>query len=607
MTETDEPIFGDQIALTLFLGVLCFGMLSWRSDIFITDNETLVRTLQAMSEGRLWIEEVDGEGFFDAPGAEVRDGRVYGRNYGQLVLSLPALFFLQLLDAVADIRIALVGIMHLVFLAFLIQVGKLLGRGRQVALVASVLVLLSFLWNLTIATTLHEPRLALLALQVTSLLAAGAVAVVFYRLLTYQFQQRIGIIGGAASVVVLPVGFWATIPKRHIFSVLAVALILYCFAVSREPDTTRPLPFLGEMPVYRAGAYATVGLLTWIHAAEGLFLFLVLVVVDVATAPRNDRRTIAFVGCVFGLAVLPTVVTNVLVTGSPAEPPRTLGGGSFAGPAQEAAADGAGEETSTGLLDTLSELPLVGYGFWLASTIASITGDSLRAATDGNRLVGTFIRSADANITGGQLAYAGANLSVLETAPVLAGLVAGLVAWLARLRQAPRRVLAGTDPTAVLAAGFILSFLAIYVSRLPLYVQITQRYILPIFLLAFYLLLCSSTLRDIVDQGRLELLWSYAVGVLVGTQLAVAYVVQQDLALAEATQVNATLSLLTAVLVLVTTLGSVRWRQFERPAAIAIGLACAAGTMFLLMAGLQYFAITGEYILPVIDRLSAFL
>lgn len=604
MSQDTDGMFGDQIALTLFLGVLCFGMLSWRSGIFITDNETLVRTLQAMSEGRLWVEEVEGEDFFDAPGAEVRDGRVYGRNYGQLVLSLPALFVLQLLDAIADIRIALVGIMHLVLLAFLIQLGTFTNRGREVALVASVLVLLSFLWNLTIATQLHEPRLALLALQLTALVAAGALAVVFYRLLDYQFERRIAILGGAASVVVLPVGFWATIPKRHIFSVLAVALILYCFAVSREPDSRRSLPVVGEMPVYRAGAYATVGLLTWIHAAEGLFLFLVLVVVDLATAPRNDRRTLAFVGCIFGLAVLPTVVTNLLVTGSPAEPPRTLGGGSFAGPAQQPEAEA---ETSTGLLDTLSELPLVGYGFWLASTIASITGDSLRAATEGNRLVGTFIRSADANITGGQLEYAGANLSVLETAPVLAALVAGLVAWLSRVREAPRRVLAETDPTAILAVGFILSFLAIYVSRLPLYVQITQRYILPIFLLGLYLLVRWGRLRDIVDRGRPELLWSYAAGVLVGTQLLVAYVVHRNLALAEATQVNATLSLLVAVLVLVTTLGSVRWRQFDRPAAIAIGLACAAGTMFLLMAGVQYFSITGEYILPAIERLSAFL
>jgi hypothetical protein len=43
----------------------------------------------------------------------------------------------------------------------------------------------------------------------------------------------------------------------------------------------------------------------------------------------------------------------------------------------------------------------------------------------------------------------------------------------------------------------------------------------------------------------------------------------------------------------------------SRPlAAVALGLAAAAGTVFVLLAGLDYFAFTGQHLLPVVELVA---
>jgi hypothetical protein len=608
-TRPGRWLFGDRVGLALFLGALCFGVLTWRAGVFITDNVTLARTLDALGEGRLWVERAEGN-HLSTPGAEVRDGRVYGRNYGQLVASLPALFALRLLDAVADLRVSLVAAWHIAGLAFAVVVSDLLGHRRAGTLAAAPLVLASFLLNLVLATRLGEPDLPLLALQATVLVVTALGATVLYRLLVMQGTRRVAVLAGGASVLALPVGFWAAVPKRHGFTVLGVLTVLYLFAASRQSGG-RTAPVVGKVPLARAGAYAVVGLLTWVHAAEGLFVFAVLVAVDVPTAPRNDRRALLTVGLVFGLSMLPTLVTNLLVTGEFARPPRTLGGGVTA-PATGGSGGTAGAAGGEGPLEVLADLVPVGVVAWLVKNILTLVQDSLVAAGDPERLYNVFVRSAGSDLTGGRPAFigdpefAGTNLSVLESAPVLALGVAAVAGWLAGVRDGLDR-LRRVDPTVALAAGLAVAFVALYLSGLPLYTQITQRYLLPVFPLVLYALARSPVVERLAERGGRVACWSYAAGVLLGGQLVLAAVLARDLPVGEAAQLNATLSLAAAGLVVVTGLLAVRTRRFDRVTAGAVGLACAAGTVFVLVAHLHYFAVTGDALLPVVQELTELL
>ena len=600
-TRAGRWLFGDRVGLALFLGALCFGVLTWRAGIFINDSGALVQTLDALAEGRFFIEEVRGD-YVYPPGTNERDGLVYGRNYGQLVASLPALFVLRLLDAVADLRVSLVAAWHLAGLALAVVVGDLLGHRRTGTLVAAPLVLGSFLLNLVLATRLGEPDLPLLALQVTALVVTALGATVLYRLLAMQGSRRVAVLAGAASVLALPVGFWAAIPKRHVFTVLAVLTVLYLFAVSRR-RVGRTIPGVGELPLARAGAYAVVGLLTWIHAAEGLFVFVVLVAVDVPTAPRNDRRTLAAVGVVFGLSMLPTLVTNLLVTGELA---RATGYGRAPQrpwwPGGGAGTSGGGAGAEGGALETLADLAPVSAVAWFIRNILTLVQDSVVTADDPKRVYNVFVRSAGSDLAG-DAEFAGTNLSVLESGPVLALGVAAVAGWLASARERLGR-LRQVDPTVVLAAALAVAFVALYLSRLPLHTQITQRYILPVFPLALYVLARSAVVERLVDRGGGLACWSYAAGVLVGGQLVLAAVLVRDMPVGEAAQLNAKLSLVAAALVVVTTLPTLRSRRFDRAAAVAVGLACAAATVFVLVAHLHYFEGTGEALLPVVQWLT---
>jgi len=601
-----DGLFGDELGVVVFLGSLCFAMVYWRAGVFITDNETLVRTLEALAEGRVWIEPATGGSVFDAPGAEVRDGFVYGRNYGQLVVSLPALWLLEFLARVADLRVALVAFWHLAALAFTVRLGRVLERERAVGVAGSVLVFALFVVNLARATRFVDPPMALLALQVTSLLAVGFVAVFFYRLVAFQYDRRLGVLAGSAGVVVLPVGFWATIPKRHVFTVLVCVVVLYAFARSREPDATGSIAFLDHLPVYRAAAYALVGFLTWIHAAEGLFVFLALVAVDVPTAPANDRRTLAFVAAVFAVSLLPTVATNLLVTGDPIRPPRTLGGAGLTTPASAEPTDAGPDGPLLRLLDTTTDLFVIEAAGWLLSVVSGIARESLVSMTEHQRVYQTFVRSAGAERTGGQLAFWDTNLSVFESAPILGAGVAVAAAFASRLVRTPRDTLERIDATAALAGALVVAFLLVYASKLPLHVQITQRYILPVYPLALYLLVRSDLVRVLVDDlaTRRALLWSYGAGVLLGTQLFLAYVLARDLTVAEAARANALLALALAAFLALAVGGSVLEERLRTTAAVTTGLAGAAGTLFLLVSGVHYFGFVGEFVLPVVQAVS---
>lgn len=293
--------FADRWGLVLFLAAVCGLALFWRDGVFITDTYTVVRALDAVSSGTLQIDVVTGN-HFAAPGAVISDGAVYGRNYGQVFLALPLLWGLEALTAVANLRVGLVALWHLGVLWLAAELCLVFEVRRAVRIGGSLLVLGSFLLNVAIATQFSSTSLVLLALQLLGLLAAGALAVLTYRLVKLHGEQRLAIMAGGASALVLPVGFWAQLPKRHVLVTAILLGMLYAFARSRSAYAYRDVIGLGPVPVHRAAAYGLVGLLAWIHAAEGLFVFLALVAVDVPTAPverppdtrRPGRRAAAF-------------------------------------------------------------------------------------------------------------------------------------------------------------------------------------------------------------------------------------------------------------------------------------------------------------------------
>lgn len=620
MRRVGRRAFGDRFGLVLFLATLCFVTLTWRAGVFITDNFTLVRGLEALSHGRLWLDTA-GPDSFVAPGTNVRDGYVYGRNYGQLVVSLPALWALQAVDSVVNLHVALVAGWHLLALALVVQASKLVDRDRPLLYGGTGLVVASFLANAALVRTFTDASLALLALQLTSAVAAGLVAVFCYRLLERRHGTRVGLFAGAAVAAATPVGFWATIPKRHVFSALVLVTVLYAFARSRDADAAPTVPGLGPVPVYRAGAYALVGLFTTIHAAEALFAFFALVVVDIPTAPSNDRRTLGMVAGVFALSLVPLLVTNSLVTGEMLRPPRAMGDRGIAAPAQEnltgggsGGSGGGGGTGSSGSSDgggggggsiggQIEEF-VVGLGAGpvgvIVSQILDLSVSSVSEFTSVESVFRTYVFSSVDGISQ-DARFVGVNLSLLEAGPVLGAAVGAVVGGLTGGFTRLRRSLDATDALTVL---FGVGFVLIYNSRLPLNTQVTVRYLLVLYPLGVVLLARAATTRRLLETQRSPLLWSYAVGVALGSQLLLAYFVVGQYAVGEAARVHALLGFGLGVVAATATVASVADRRVEPVAAVALGLAAAAGTVFLLLTGFAHFAFVGEYVLPVVGAVS---
>ncbi len=594
-------LFRDRLGLTLFLGVLCVTLLSWRTGIVINDNITLRETLAALADGHVWIEPATGE-YLRSPGTGVRDGFVYGRNYGQLVLSLPALWGLQILDALADLHVALAALWHLLVLAFVVQLGHIRGYRRMAAYGGSGLVLVSFLANLAVATS-FDPSLSLLALQMTAAVAVAFAAVGLYRLVTLRRGRRRGLLAGVGLAAATPAMFWGLVPKRHAFSLTIVVGLLYAFARSRRGDGTVSLPVVGSVPVYRAGAYALVALLAWIHAEEGVYLFLALVLVDIPTAPSNDRRTLAFVAAVFALSLVPFFVTNLFVAGELLKPPRSVFGGFFETGASGGGSGGSGGGSGGGgsgggrsLLSVLVAL-LPSQAVWVAGNVWGSLLTGVSGMLDTQNMYNTFVHSSVENVNE-DVGFRGINLSVLEAAPVFGAALAGGLAGLStHVRNRDWHL----DPVVVFAAVLTIAVVLTKAGRLPLRVQVTVRYLLPVYALGVFLIADSTIGAWLSDTHRSLAVWSYAGGVAIGGQLLFLALVFGDFAVGEAARLHALLGVALGLAVAVTCLAGLADRRFRSAAVVAVGLAAAASTVFVLLAGLYYFSFTGEYILPVVD------
>jgi hypothetical protein len=594
-------VFGDRLGLLIFLvSVLGLGLF-WRAGLFITDSTTIVRTLDAVAGGSLQIDVVTGD-HFSGPGAVVHDGAVYGRNYGQVVLSLPVRWGIDALSRVTEVRIGLVALWHLLAIGLVVQLDRVLDGARRLRSVGSGVVFVSFVGNLVVATSFATVSKSMLALQLFGILCAGAIGVVLYRLVARFHPGRIAWLAGLASTLVLPIGFWAQLPKRHVLTSLLVVWILYAFAGSRSIGGTPGPLGLDRSAYHRASMYALVGLLAWVHAAEAVFVLLGLAVVDVPTAPSNDVRTLAVLVGVFGVSLVPFLVTNGLISGAVLEPPRTLPRADAAVPTADGVlgTDGGSGGGSTGALPggAVVEKPV-----GLASQIVSQLSGSLAQLTNPDVVLRTWIRSGSLEglADGGLPAYRAVNLAVLEVAPVLTGLVAAAVVSLV---DAPRAAISSVAPTDAAAVALALAYLLLFTQSLPVHVQVTVRYLLPIYPLGLFLLARQRPVRELMTRDADTAGWSYLAVVLLGSQLILAAVVATGMTVSEAAQLHAGLALVAGGTLGLSIVATRVWIDLRPLAAASLGAAAGLGTSFVLLTGFAYFSFIGQYVLPVSEAVA---
>ena len=592
-------LFGDRRGLALFLCGLCFFGPYWRMGIYITDGSAIANTLVNVAEGRVVLTEVPYGSGLEAPGTYVGNDGPVGRNYGIVVLAVPVLYALQGLGAVLDLGVVLIGVWSLALVGAATTVGRLVDR-EWVVVGGSALAVVSFLANVAFATPVAPALYPVLALQIVGMVAAALSGVFCYRLVACLHGQRIGVAAGAAVLVATPIAFWAALLKRHSFTVLCIAAALYALARSRTAADAD-----GERR-FRALAYLPVALLAWIHAAEALLLFVPLVVVDFATADRNDRRTLAVIAGTFALALVPFFVTNQLVAGNPIQPPRML--------PSYGAAEGLDLSGGGGGGGLLTAIPLVGGLVRIATRFVSLLAEgAVVAVTEPGRWFRTFLRGGYIPAVASEDGFQAIRLTVLESAPILAGLAAAPVAAGLWVRRRGRTELgsylrspAGVVDTVALASGVL--FVCLFLPRLPLHAQVTVRYLHPLFLLGVYGLARLPAVRSAVKTHWRTTGLAYGGTVFIGGQLVVIALTAIDPGLGEAVQFHALLALATATVLAVWAVARTLSETVpERAGAVVVAIAAGVGTIFVLLSGIEYFAYAGEFALPVVRWVSAAL
>lgn len=601
-------VFGDRLGAVVFLAAIATYLACWRVGILITDTYTVANTLVAVSEGHLHVDRALYGPGLETPGMGVRDGRFYGRNYGQVVLALPILWLLEGVVFVADLRVTLAAGWALSILGLSVLLGRVLERRPLGAYVGSALALLVFAAAVVGATPLDPSLRYLVALQLQTIVAAALVGVLAYRLLARAYGRRVGVAAGLSTALATPIGVWAPYPKRHVPVTLCALATMYCLYRSREAG--------GVDTRFRALAYVPVGIAAWVSAAEGIILLLALLVVDLPTGGRNVR-SLATAGGVAVLSAVPMFVTNYLVTGNPGEPPRTLsagGSGSLAARGSETT-DGAGGAGGGSTGGDAGAAGPAGDGATRSETLDAMVGavdflfDLLvdgvgTAVSDPDTLFVTFVRGGYIEGIAAKDAGEAIRLSFLEAMPLAAGLVAvpvlaARVDLRERLAAVRRRRLSALGTVDAFAVCYTLVLLLVFLPRLPIHASITVRYLLPCYPLAVYGLARVPAVRRVVTERPRICSFVVASGLVIGGQLLVLYLWWIDATMGEAFQTHAIVGLAAASLVVVWVAADGAGRRSDRFGAVALGLAAAAGAALVVLAGLWHLAFVGPRAVPV--------
>ncbi|KAA9407864.1 hypothetical protein Har1131_13970 [Haloarcula sp. CBA1131] len=601
-------LFGDRLGLTVFLAtVVLFGLL-WRTAFLINDSYTLANGLYSLSNGQLAMTEAAYGPGLDTPGASRYGGQWYARNYGVIVLSLPAVFVLDMLTAVVELRIALVALWSLALLALVVQCSHYTD-GDWVLYSGTVAVLGLFGLNVALAQPLDAGRTHLYALQLTHLLIAAFTPVVFYRLLSRMHTRRLGLLSAVVLTAGTPLAFWATVPKRHAVTGTVVVCIAYCLYRSRKPADGAVIT---QRQTFRWLAYALVGLYAWVHAPEALLLCVALALVDIPTAPDNSPRTLARIGIVFALSLLPFILTNIAISGSPIKPPRLIsGGGSLGGDGTGGTSGGGGSGGSGGLLTPLAPLlgtvesgvrPLLLLGGELVSGLKTLQQQP-------DDVYHAFVRSGSADGALDNTGEESVNLSLLESAPVLVAML-GALPVLRRLRlpssMADRTLSADRVVDAFAITAFV-GVVLLYNSRLPLHAQVTARYLFPLYPLGVYLFVRLPAVRGSLADHWDVFLWTVAGTVLIGGQVTVVFVALTVNGIGEAFQLHALLALGIAIPLGIWALCGRSEDRAGQTGAVLLGAATGVATVFLLLTTVEYYALGDSHLLPMMRALGELL
>lgn len=607
--------FGDTRGQLLFLGALLVYFLTWRKGVFINDTYVIANTLVAVADGHLFIDQVRfGPPTGLSPGMNVVDGKLYGRNYGQVFLALPVLWALQGLFQVVEPAIAISAIFSLLLLGFAIQLGKVLGGENRLRVAGSIIAVMLFGMNILVARETDQYFVPIFALQLATLVTAAFIPVFVYRLLSRVDDRTSAVLAGIVVIVATPVTFWATIPKRHSLTTLLVIVSLYCLYRSREGnDYHRALHF-------RSLAYATVGLTAWIHAGEGLVLLFALTLIDLPTAPSNRPRDLVFVGGVFLVSLLPFLITNTVISGNPLEPPRlltrledsktVLGTGSEMNHTSENTGGKISGGTADGSTLTIFFLTLSGI-IDVAISVVERTALSMYrgvlALLEPQRVYQTFIRSGTQGEYLTTPKHAARNLSVLESMPLLSVLLLIPLLSYKNHNSTPTSEAEGIPAVRVVDyAVFAYTGLLLLVTMptLPIHASVTVRYLHPIYPLGVYAIFRFTHLPTLVKENRMAFVWTYTPGVIIGGQLFILAVVLMGLPELSAIQLYAKISLTTGAGVVLVAGYSLWNDRANSTATVAVALATAVTTVFLLVAAFELYQAGLELFLPISNVLA---
>ena len=651
--------FGDRLGLVLWLGLVCWFGLTWRVGFFIQDTYAMGNTLVALADGQLHVTELRYSLTFGSqPGLYEYQGRAYGRNYGMLALAVPLVWALEAGATVVAPRLLLVGLWSGFGLLFVTQVAEFdrFDRDRTRA-VGSLLVVSLFVVSVLTATALPVDRLAIVALQLSTILVAATAGLVLYRLVDRFHGRRAGLAAGATLGIATPVGFWATLPKRHTVVAALVLGVVYAFAVSRTREDNAALRA-------RAGAYALAGYITWIHAFEALFVVAVLGAVDLLTTRDRSVRALAVVGLVLLVASTPMLATNYAISGNPAQPPRLLGGISYdaefsptppetegdgaaperdsATPTDDGGATPTGNETvpggqtnntsdgggatpprvTPGVTATGTDSggpappPVLGTIRAGVDTVSKFAGDAVVSGfavlTQPERLWHIFVRSGTIpSVNYGTNNNEAIELAVLEAMPLLGALAVMPVLVGRRLRAIVDRSLPVLDPrdwrpvrkTDLLVVALGAALTVVYLPRLPLFSTLTVRYLHPVMALGAY----GVWRVPAVHAGLSDTRWfvgSYLAGLTVALVVLLGGVGGLGLAVGEAVQYNALWNLAVAAVCGVAVVGwTVSARVSDRVVAVGVALSAGFTTASLLLSGLVYFRY-GSYAFDIVRVLA---
>lgn len=592
-------VFGDYFGLAIFLGCLFLFGVTGRLERLITDSDTVFNVVYNLGHGQLALVERPFGNL--TPGTVTVDGVVFGRNYGQAALAVPIYWLVELLSPLVTPRQSAITVWTAASGAFAWVLWHLTDDRRVPAGVVgfvSILLVAGGLVNPGRGSGASSAEVALVA----STTVAGAVCcVLVYRLVADVRGRRVGVLAASCAAVATPIWVWSLWPKRHMLVGALVLGSMYGLARSRTATDRR------RYIAARASAYVCVGLLSWIHAAEAFAVLLVLLAIDLPTAPRNDGRTLAAVAVVFGVSLLPTLVTNTLIAGHPFEPPRLLSGytesmneeaaiGAPGGDSGGSSGGGSGGGSSGGggihvVLPSFVTYPLL-FVEQYATGIDTILDNP-------GQLTEIFLLSSEEVDIG---AWNGQNLSVLESAPVLGLVGAAIGGWIRRMRTR-----AGV-PGSVTLFGLLVvaSYLLMYVQRLPLHAQFTVRYLFPVFPVALVLAFRNFDAGDILlDEYKLIGAGYAATTIVVAIGiLAITYMLR--LTEGQALTVHAAINVSLAVLWFLVALVLGATDRGRSVFALGFGVTAGAGTALYLAITSVYFH-WGASLLPAVEAVTFWL